>query len=103
MSRSIKKVKGRTFGLKEVSLKTYYKDGKKVKERSVTNSMTKIEIYGFESKEKLKVVLAHEIAHLVGIPHINIKNALMNPLLQKKQIENFSLTDADIRNFKRNF
>ena len=103
MSRSVKKVKGKTFGLKEVSLKTYYKDGKKVKERSVTTSMTKIEIYGFESREKLKVVLAHEIGHLVGIPHINVKNALMNPLLQEKQIESLFLIAEDIRNFNRNF
>jgi len=103
MSRSIKKVKGRAFGLKEVSLKTYYKDGQKIKEKSVKNSMTKIELYGFESKKQLKAVLAHEIAHLVGIPHINAKNALMHPILQDNQIENLSLTKSDIRNFKRNF
>jgi len=103
MSRSVKKVKGKTFGLKEVSLKTYYKDGKKVKEKTVKTSMTKIEVYGFESKAKLKVILAHEIAHLVGIPHINVKNALMNPILQQSQIDNLSLIKEDIRNFKRNF
>jgi len=103
MSRSVKKVKGKTFGLKEVSLKTYYKDGKKVKEKTVKTSMTKIEIYGFESNAKLKVILAHEIGHLVGIPHINVKNALMNPILQQSQIDNLSLIKADIRNFKKNF
>lgn len=103
MSRSVKKVKGKTFGLKEVNLKTYYKDGKKVKEKTIKTSMTKIEVYGFESKAKLKVILAHEIGHLVGIPHINVKNALMNPILQQSQIDNLSLIKADIRNFKRNF
>ena len=103
MARNIKKVKGKTFGVKEVTLKTYYKDGKKVKERSVKTSMEKIEIYGFESKKKLKAVLAHEIGHLVGMPHINVKNALMHPILQKNQIENISLIKADIRNFERNF
>ena len=45
--------------------------------------MNKIEIYGFDNKQELKVILAHEIAHLVGIPHINVKDALMNPILQK--------------------
>ena len=103
MARNIKKVKGKTFGVKEVTLKTYYKDGKKVKERSVKTSMEKIEIYGFESKKKLKAVLAHEIGHLVGMPHINVKNALMHPILQKNQIEKITLITADIRNFKRNF
>ena len=103
MSRSIKKVKGKTFGSTEVSLKTYYKDGKKVKERTKTTSMEKIESYGFESKEQLKAVLAHEIAHLVGIPHINVQNALMNPYLQDNQIEKLFLTSEDIKNFKQNF
>jgi len=103
MSRSIKKIKGRTFGLKELTLKTYYKDGKKVKEKTVKNSMTKIEIYGFDSLQQLKAVIAHEIGHLVGIPHINTKNALMHPFLQKNQIENLFLIEADIKNFKRNF
>jgi DNA repair exonuclease SbcCD ATPase subunit len=103
MSRSIKKVKGKTFGFTEVSLKTYYKDGKKVKERRKKTSMSKIEIYSFESKEQLKAVLAHEIGHLVGIPHINVDNALMNPYLQDNQIKNLILIPEDIRNFKRNF
>lgn len=103
MSRSIKKVKGKTFGSKEISLKTYYKDGKKVKKRTETTNMTKIEIYGFETKNQLKAVLAHEIGHLVGIPHINVKNALMNPILQENQIQNLMLIQADIRNFKKNF
>lgn len=103
MNRSIKKVKGKTFGSKEISLKTYYKDGKKVRERTETTNMTKIEIYGFENKKQLKAVLAHEIGHLVGIPHINVKNSLMNPILQEKQIENLSLTKEDIRNFRKNF
>ena len=103
MNRSIKKVKGKTFGSKEISLKTYYKDGKKVRERTETTNMTKIEIYGFENKKQLKAVLAHEIGHLVGIPHINVKNSLMHPILQEKQIENLSLTKEDIRNFRKNF
>ncbi|MGB5866961.1 MAG: matrixin family metalloprotease [Arcobacteraceae bacterium] len=103
LSRSMKKVKGKTFGFKEVSLKTYSKDGKKVREKSTKSIMNKIEIYGFESKEQLKAVLAHEIAHLVGIPHINVKGALMNPILQENQIKKLFLIDADIKNFKRNF
>jgi len=103
MNRSITKVKGKTFGIEEVLLKTYYKDGKKVEEKNITNSMTKIEIYGFETNEKLKAILAHELMHLVGIPHINEQNALMHPILQDSQLQKLFLTEADIRNIKNNF
>jgi hypothetical protein len=103
MSRGFKKVKGMTFGIKEIRFKTFYKDGKKVKERSVKNIMNKIDIYGFKNIDELKTILAHEILHLVGIPHINVKNALMHPVLQKKQLEEVNLTEEDISNFNENF
>ena len=103
MNRSMTKVKGKTFGLEEVLLKTYYKDGKKVEEKKIINSMTKIEIYGFETKKKLKAVLAHELMHLVGIPHIKEEDALMHPILQDSQLQKLFLTEADIRNIKDNF
>lgn len=103
LTRSYKKVKGRTFGYQEVSLKTYYENGKKIKEKKVKNSMNKIEIYGFDSLGQLKATIAHEIGHLVGIPHIRDKKALMNPILQENQIQKLHLIGADIRNFKKNF
>lgn len=103
MNRSFRKVKGNAIGLKQVTSKVFYKDGKRVKEKSVKNIMNKIEIYGFESRNELKAILAHEIAHLVGIPHIEVKDALMNPILQKNQINQLSLTKSDILNFKKNF
>lgn len=103
MNRNFTQVKGKAFGLTETTLKTYYKDGKKIKEKSTKSTMTKIEIYGFESRDQLKAVLAHEIGHFVGIPHINSKNALMNPYLQKNQIEKLYLTQEDIRNFNKHF
>ena len=103
MTRSFRKVKGKTFGMQEITLKTYNKDGIEVKEKSVKNSMTKIEIYGFDNLKQLKVVLAHEIGHLVGIPHIENKGALMNPIVQKNQEMNLSLTQDDIKAFKENF
>lgn len=103
LSRSFTKVKGRAIGQKEITIKSFYKGGEKIQEKTVTNSMNKIEIYGFDSIAELKAVLAHEIAHLVGIPHIEIKNALMNPILQKNQIENLQLTSEDIYNFNKHF
>ena len=103
IAQKFTKVKGKAFGMKEITLKTYYKDGKKIKEKSVKSNMTKIEIYGFENISQLKAVLAHEIGHLVGIPHINAKKALMNPILQKNQINELFLTNDDIDNFNTNF
>ncbi|MGB3751340.1 MAG: M57 family metalloprotease [Arcobacteraceae bacterium] len=103
MNRYTSKVKGSTFVIQKVSLDTLYENGKKVEKKSVENSVSKIEIYGFESTNKLKAIIAHEIGHLVGIPHIDVKNALMNPTLQDNQVKNLSLTQEDIRNFKENF
>ena len=103
MNRTFKKVKGKTFGIKKVTSKIYYKNGKKIEEKNVQESMNKIEIYGFDSLAELKVIIAHEIAHLVGIPHIEIQNALMHPLLQKRQINGLFLTKEDIKNFQENF
>lgn len=103
LGRDIKTVNGRTFGIKETVLKTYYKDGKEVKESTTTNSMNKIEIYNFDSLEHLKVILAHEIAHLVGVPHIDDEGALMNPILQENQKSRLHLTSEDIENFRKNF
>ncbi len=103
LNRSLKVVKGQAIGEKRVTLKTYIEDGVYKKEKNIENTMNKIEIYSFDSKEQLKVILAHEIAHLVGIPHINVKNALMNPILQDNQVKNLELTFDDIRAFEMNF
>lgn len=103
MNRRFKKVKGKTFAQKEVTLKTYYKNGRKVEERNIAETMNKIEIYGFDSLAELKVVIAHEIGHLVGIPHIEVEDALMNPILQRKQENELTLIQEDILNFRDNF
>jgi CHASE3 domain sensor protein len=103
MNRNVKKIKGKTIGEENITIKTYYKDGKLIKEKTNSISMNKIEIYGFDNLKQLKVVLAHEIAHLVGIPHIESPNALMNPVLDKTQEERLVLTAEDILNFKENF
>jgi hypothetical protein len=103
MTRSVKKINGRTFGLQETTLKTIYKNGKMTQEKSVKTNMDKIEIYSFDSLSQLKVVIAHEIMHLIGVPHIEVSGALMNPLLQNNQLNKLHLTKEDIENFKNNF
>ena len=103
MTRSVKVINGRTFGLQETTLKTIYKDGKMTQEKSVKTNMDKIEIYSFDSLSQLKVIIAHEIMHLVGVPHIEVNGALMNPLLQNNQLNKLALTKEDIESFKNNF
>jgi predicted Zn-dependent protease len=100
MARGSKEVRGAAIGYIETTFKTFYKDGKVHKEKSTKSTMDKIEIYGFDSLDELKAVLAHEIAHLLGVGHVNAKGALMNPTLQKNQIQKLKLTPADIKAFR---
>lgn len=103
LSRSIKVVKGNTFFNKEILTRTYTQDNKIVKVDREEKENNKIEIYSFESIQELKAIIAHEILHLVGVPHIEVEGALMNPYIQKNQIENLQLTREDIENIKKHF
>ncbi|MDD5716787.1 MAG: matrixin family metalloprotease [Sulfuricurvum sp.] len=104
LSDNILEVKGKAIGKNITKVKTYYQDGKKIVEKENRDEMDKIEIYGFEGNmNQLKAVLAHEIAHLVGINHIEKKGALMNPILQSNQVERMELTSEDIKAFNQLF
>lgn len=103
LTKGRKEVKGVTKGYKRIEEKTYYKNGKKIKTRTQTNYMKKIEIYGFKTLKELKAILAHELGHLVGVKHVNFKKAVMNPILQKEQIKKLFLTKQDIKSFKKVF
>ena len=71
--------------------------------RKLPNGRFQITINNNLNPYQFLLTLIHEIAHLVGIPHINVKDALMNPILQQNQINELSLTKSDILNFKKNF
>ena len=97
---SIPEVKGQTIGKNITTIKTYSLDGKKVVEKENHKEMEKIDIYGFDGNmNQLKAILAHEIAHLVGVNHIEKKGALMNPVLQPNQIKKMQLSPEDIKAF----
>ncbi|KXZ69910.1 matrixin family metalloprotease [Acinetobacter venetianus] len=52
-------------------------------------------IYEFESEDDLRLTLAHELGHALGLQHANDPTALMYPLMKDQNAENFSLTQAD--------
>ena len=55
-----------------------------------------IYIYEFESIDDLRVTLAHEFGHALGLKHHDTPEALMYPMLENQQLENFRLHPADL-------
>ena len=52
-------------------------------------------IYEFESEDDLKLTLAHELGHALGLQHANDPQALMYPMMQDQDMAHFRLTQAD--------
>ncbi|MCH7312727.1 matrixin family metalloprotease [Acinetobacter sp. ANC 4805] len=52
-------------------------------------------IYEFESEDDLKLTLAHELGHALGLQHANDPQALMYPMMQDQDMAHFRLTPAD--------
>lgn len=55
-----------------------------------------INIYEFESVEDLRLTLAHEFGHALGLKHNQDPQALMYPLMKDQNMQNFRLSAADI-------
>lgn len=56
-----------------------------------------IAIYEFSSKDDLRLTLAHEFGHALGLPHHDDPYGLMHPILQKQDATNFQLSPADLK------
>lgn len=54
-----------------------------------------INIYEFNSPADLRLTIAHELGHALGLGHNTDPYALMYPVLKLQDIENFRLTTAD--------
>lgn len=55
-----------------------------------------INIYEINSEADLKITIAHELGHALGILHTNDPTSLMYPIMEKQNLDNFSLSQADI-------
>lgn len=55
-----------------------------------------INIYEFESNDDLRVTIAHELGHALGLAHNNDPKALMYPMMKDQNLQNFKLTAADL-------
>lgn len=57
----------------------------------------KINIYQFEDIGRLKLVLAHEFGHALGIDHVGNPNSVMYYLTDRQDTRNLQLSEEDIR------
>ena len=54
-----------------------------------------IQIYQFDAEADLRLTLAHELGHALGLGHHQDPAALMYPILGAQQLEGFKLMPAD--------
>ncbi|RKG36611.1 matrixin family metalloprotease [Acinetobacter rongchengensis] len=59
-----------------------------------------IKIYEFESHDDLRVTIAHELGHALGLKHNTDPKALMYPTMKDQDLQNFKLTTADLAMLK---
>ncbi|MFV5492002.1 matrixin family metalloprotease [Acinetobacter sp. ASP199] len=54
-----------------------------------------IHVYQFDAQDDLRLTLAHELGHALGLLHHEDPEALMYPILGEQKLENFELRPAD--------
>ncbi len=60
-----------------------------------------ITIYEFKSSADLRLAIAHELGHALGLDHNSDPYALMYPILKQQDVDNFRLTAADLALYHR--
>lgn len=53
-------------------------------------------IYEFESADDLRLTIAHEFGHALGLQHADDPQALMHPIMRDQDTAHFRLTQADL-------
>lgn len=66
-----------------------------------TYSGSAIHVYQFSNRDDLKVTLAHEFGHALGLSHHQDPKALMYPFMSAQNLENFTLLPADLELFSQ--
>lgn len=64
------------------------------------NDGERINIYQFSSKNELKVVLAHEFGHSLGLNHGDNPESIMYHLMNKQNWEDPTLTEEELMEFR---
>ena len=55
-----------------------------------------INVYEFQSENDLRITLAHELGHVLGLKHNDDPKALMYPVMKEQDLNHFKLTNADL-------
>lgn len=62
-----------------------------------TNNSRTINIFHFLDKDELRLVIAHEMGHALGIGHVQNPESVMHELMENQDQKKLELTDEDIQ------
>jgi hypothetical protein len=61
----------------------------------------KINIYQFDNIDKLRLVLAHEVGHALGLKHVGNPKSIMYYKMERQDVHNLKLTQEDIEAIRK--